>query len=290
MTPASDSLPNKLFGYEVLACIGQGAGSKLYAVNDPASQQLYALKHVRRNVDSDQRFIDQLENEYRIAHQIQHPNLRRAIQVKHRRNVLWQLKETALLLEMVDGLPLEKGVPQDLARLVHCFVQTAQAMEAMHTAGFVHCDLKPQNILLGSDGQVKVIDLGQACRIGTAKERIQGTPDYIAPEQVRRQPLTAQTDIYNFGASLYWALCQRNLPTIFTLSASQSAYLVDSQVPRPTAINPLVPQSLSDLTMHCVQSNPRRRPADMADVIHRLSVIHRALRQSSRDRTPAPRA
>src|SRR5205823_1159523 len=129
--------------------------------------------------------------------------------------------------------------------------------------GFVHCDLKPNNILLAPDGRVKVIDLGQACKVGTQKQRIQGTPDYISPEQVRREPVTQRTDVYNFGATLYWALTGRNFPTLFTLKRGENSFLVDSQIPTPQALNDEVPETLSNLAMECVRTNPAKRPADM---------------------------
>ena len=82
----------------------------------------------------------------------------------------------------------------------------------MHQMGYVHCDIKPNNILRNDKGEVKVIDFGQSCKIGTVKERIQGTPDYIAPEQVARRPITVQTDVFNLGATLYWALTGKAHP------------------------------------------------------------------------------
>ena len=93
-------------------------------------------------------------------------------------------------VESRKALPLESNPPKRLTDTVDVFVRTGKALEALHCAGYVHCDLKPNNILLGPSGEVKVIDLGQACKINTVKERIQGTPDYIAPEQVKREPVT----------------------------------------------------------------------------------------------------
>src|SRR5205809_142124 len=82
----------------------------------------------------------------------------------------------------------------------------SSGLEALHHMGYIHCDLKPNNILVDPGGQVKVIDLGQACKVGTAKSRIQGTPDFIAPEQVKCEAVTARTDVFNLGATMYWTL------------------------------------------------------------------------------------
>jgi serine/threonine-protein kinase len=86
-------------------------------------------------------------------------------------------------------------------KVIDTFIAAAQGLRAMHQMGYAHCDIKPNNILRSESGQVKVIDYGQSCRIGTIKERIQGTPDYIAPEQVARRPISVQTDVFNLGAT-----------------------------------------------------------------------------------------
>jgi serine/threonine-protein kinase len=273
-------VPTTLFDYEVIDLIGQGAGSLIYAVSDPRTRQLYALKHVVRNNDRDVRFIEQLEAESQIGRKVVHPNLRRSIEFKVNRNFLMKITEAVLLMELFDGQPLEWSLPGDLGQVLDVFIQTAHGLAALHQAGFVHCDLKPNNILVGPSGEVKVIDLGQACPMNTVKTRIQGTPDYIAPEQVKLAPVTHRTDIFNFGATLYWALCGRKLPTLFTLRKGDNSFLVDDHLDAPRTINPGLPERLSDLTMECVRTNPRKRPADMHEIIQRLEVIQHAVRKA----------
>jgi serine/threonine-protein kinase len=197
-------------------------------------------------------------------------------------------------MELFDGHPLEENLPRSLSKLIQIFIETAKAIEAMHGAGFVHCDLKPINILVGSNGQVKVIDLGQAAPIGTEKTRIQGTPDYIAPEQVKCRPVTIRTDIYNLGATMYWALTGKKIPTLYTVRKAAKghgpSFLLDDQVPAPHQLIPTVPEQLSNLVMECVRSDPRKRPADMSEVIRRLEVIlHAYQRHKQSGSASAPR-
>src|SRR5207248_1366007 len=125
------------------------------------------------------------------------------------------------------------------------------------------------------------IDLGQAAKVGTAKSRIQGTPDYIAPEQVKCLPVTERTDVFNFGATMYWALSGRKMPTLFTLKKGENSFLVDSQIAAPHQLNPTVPENLSNLVMECVRTNPAKRPADMTELVRRLEIIEHAMRRSS---------
>src|SRR6201999_3313842 len=114
--------------------------------------------------------------------------------------------EIYVLMEMVDGMTLEQQHSEDIVVLCRLMQQVASGLLAMHKAGFVHADIKPNNILVTDDLHVKIIDFGQSCAVGTVKERIQGTPDYIAPEQVNRKPINQQTDVFNLGATLYWNL------------------------------------------------------------------------------------
>ncbi len=275
-------MPRSLFGYDIIDMIGEGAGSTIYAVSQPESKQLYALKHVTRNKEKDVRFIEQLEAEFAIGKKVTHPNLRRSIDLQIKRTLLGRVTEAALVMELFDGQSLEFNLPRELPKLMNVFIQTGKALEAMHQLGYVHCDLKPNNILINPQGKVKVIDLGQACPVGTEKTRIQGTPDYIAPEQVKLLPVTPQTDVYNLGATMYWALSGQKLPTLFTVSkGSKNAFLVDAYIPAPHQHNPQVPENLSNFVMECVRTNPKKRPADMAEVIRRLEVIKHGIERST---------
>ncbi|HZK80285.1 MAG TPA: phosphotransferase, partial [Humisphaera sp.] len=171
-------MPKSLFGYEVLDFLGQGAGSSIYLVSHPDTQQIYALKHVVRKVDRDERFVAQLENEYEVGRHIAHSGLRKSIDYKNNHTLLRKTIDAMLVMELVDGTPLETRPPDTMLQAVDAFIQTAEALSHLHQLGYVHCDLKPNNILRDAAGGIKVIDLGQACKIGTKKERIQGTPDY----------------------------------------------------------------------------------------------------------------
>jgi serine/threonine-protein kinase len=284
-------MPQRLFGYEVLGLIGRGAGSTIYCVSQPASKQLYALKHVVRSREKDERFIDQLQAEFEVGGKVNSPYLRRSVDFQVNRTGLLRRTPTdaALVLELFDGASLEQQTPDDMALVVDAFVQTAKGLHALHGLGYVHCDLKPNNILRDpATGAVKVIDLGQAARIGTAKPRVQGTPDFMAPEQVKLQPVTVKTDVYNFGATLYFCLGGKKLPTLFTIKRGDNSFLVDQQIESPRDLNPRVPEQLSNLVMDCCRTNPAKRPADMSDLARRLEIVeHAILRDAQKRRAPA---
>jgi eukaryotic-like serine/threonine-protein kinase len=268
------ALPTKLFGYEVVEYLGTGAASQLYAVSHPVTAQLYAMKHVVRHSEKDNRFIAQLQSEYDVGRHVIHRGLRRSIEMLFTRTLLRKVQEAGLLLELFDGRPVDIAPPTTIPNILVCFIRVADALNALHSAGYVHCDLKPNNILRDQSGKVKVIDLGQACRIGTVKQRLQGTPDYMAPEQVKSLPMTVRTDVFNFGATLYWALCGKTVPTLYTLKRTANSFLIDDQLAAPAGINPTVPLPISNFVMECVRSNPEKRPADMVEVKRRLEAMH----------------
>lgn len=273
------SHPTTLFDYQIISHLGDGAGSRIYAARHPSSAKPVALKHVVRTDDKSVRFIEQLENEYAVGKQLRHSGLRGVLNLQVHRSLMLRINEAVLAMELVEGIPLDVNLPRKTSDILDIFSQTAQALHALHVAGFVHCDFKPANILVDAAGQVKLIDLGQACPIGTAKERIQGTPDYIAPEQVKCKPVTPQTDVYNLGASMYWALSGKKMPTLFTLKKGENSFLVDSQLPTPASLNPTVPENLSSFVMECVRTTPQKRPADMATVASRLDIIAHAMKK-----------
>ena len=288
----ANPLPKSVFGYEVVDFIGEGAGSRIYAVTHPTTKQLFALKHVLPKQDKDVRFVEQLEAEFEVGRQVSHPGLRRSLDLKISRSLFRKVTEAALVLELFDGASLERRLPQSIAQTVEVFIRSADALASLHALGYVHCDLKPNNILFdAATKNVKVIDLGQAAKIGTAKTRIQGTPDYIAPEQVKCLPVTVQTDVFNFGATMYWSLCGRKLPTLFNIKKSENSFLLDTAMASPRDCNKQVPETLSNLVMECVRTNPQKRPTDMVELSRRLEIILHVIRkeQAAAASAAAPR-
>lgn len=267
-------------GYRVMSEIGRGAASVVYLVQDPKTKQIWALKHVQKRGPKDQRFLDQAESEQKIASAINHDSIRKIPRLIKKGSLL-NTRELYLVMEFVDGVSLHDERPPRLDQVIDVFRQTAYGLAKMHDAGFVHADMKPHNVIVGHDFDgnptAKVIDLGQSCKIGTVKERIQGTPDYIAPEQVRRREITPRTDIYNFGATMYWVLTGRNIPTAMGLKHDSLTSDIDErkiEAPPPVRqINADVPDRLEQLVMDCVKIRVEDRPDNMHAVADKLDLI-----------------
>ena len=221
-----------------------------------------------------------------MGSKLDHPNLRKVEKIiRHRKR--FRVVATSLLMELVDASTLDQLPPMTDLSVVRVFRQVAKALLHMHQRGFVHTDLKPNNIMLTEKGQVKVIDLGQACRVGTVKKRIQGTPGYMAPEQAHRQAITPRTDVYNFGATMYWVLCRDVIPTALPpkddnslFTGALDASLVEAPIP-PHERDPRIHPLLSQQVLDCVKLNPEQRP-DMQVVLDRLQLIGEVLENPER--------
>jgi len=264
-------------GFTILKRIGTGARSTIYMAADEEDDVNVALKRVIFERPEDTRIFEQVETEYRVARRIDHPYVRKCYKLKKIRR-MFKVKQLLLSMEFFDGQSLEDGPTLSLVDVLLVFRMVGSGLDAMHQQGFVHCDIKPNNILLSTTGTIKIIDLGQSCRIGTIKPRIQGTPDYIAPEQVRRKPLGPKTDIFNLGATMYWALTGQNVPTLIPKKNNGLSLVIPKNCPAPHQIRKKVPIGVSKLVMDCVQDNPAERPRNMMTVISRLDLtIHSIL-------------
>jgi serine/threonine-protein kinase len=258
--------------FEVLSCLGYGARSTIYAVCENRTGQVYALKRVMRRSAEDDRFLEQASQEYQISSQFDHPALRKSHRLIKKRKLLTTV-ELHLLMDLVDGTSLDSERPANLRSLLSIACQVARGLGAMHKLGYVHADIKPNNILVNADGQCKIIDFGQSCSIGTVKSRIQGTPDYIAPEQVALGPLTPATDVFNFGATFYWCVTDRHVPTVIPKRRQGLAAVSSRELVSPHEINPRIPVSFSKLLLECIENRPSDRPASMDEVLSRLELV-----------------
>lgn len=261
-------------GYTIIKRLGNGARSTIYSARDDTDDSLVALKRVIMETPEDARVIEQTEMEYKVAKQINHPYIRKCFKLKKIRH-MFKVKELLMSMELFEGKTLEESSTLSLGDVLLIFRMVASGLNTMHQHGFVHCDMKPNNILISKSGTIKIIDLGQSCRIGTTKTRIQGTPDYIAPEQVKRKPLGPKTDIFNLGATMYWALTGKNIPTLIPMQKNGLG-LVDQQpkeCPTPHALKKQIRPDISDLVMKCIQNDAAERPRNMMEIIGSLDTI-----------------
>ena len=271
-------MPTELRGYRTLGQIGIGARSTIVQVQRVTTGQYFALKRVVRRGPEGDRFLQQVEVEYEVSSAIDHANLRHSFEL-HRFKKWLRVNELLLLMEYVSGRTLEQERPTALADTLSIFRRVATGLNALHDGGYVHADIKPNNIILTDGGGVKIIDFGQSCPIGHKKDRIQGTPDYIAPEQVRRLPLDRRTDVFNLGATLYWVLTNKAFPTDIRQNARPGSHEIVGAPRPPKELDASVPAALSQLVMDCCSSSPDDRPANMQQVIARLDTVERRWRQ-----------
>jgi serine/threonine protein kinase len=266
----------KIGKFQVLATLGEGAHSKILHVRRSADSKNYALKVVRIDEPEEKKFFQQAKHEFEIAQLLEHPNLIKVYAYEPQRDWLFQVRKVHLLIEYVNGKTLDTFPRLPIAKLVQIFAQVAAGMAHMHRRGVFHADLKPNNVLLSRAGDVKIIDFGLAWRKGEKKDRIQGTPEYMAPEQARRKVVNELTDIYNFGATMYRLVTWRSAPNPLV----ESKELPLNAATWKNMIKPVrdcaadAPRELCDLIHQCMAFNPGERPErvkdDIAPVLERL--------------------
>ncbi|WP_337176363.1 serine/threonine-protein kinase [Paludisphaera sp.] len=252
--------------YRVVNTLGEGAGSTILQIADKNGGKRYALKTVRKHEPEDDIYIDQLRTEYEAAQKLNHPAIARIYDLKMKKS-WFRVVGADLLMELVDGKTLDEIEAPELSQLVLMFSQVASAMAHMHRRGVYHGDLKPSNIMLTKNGQVKLIDFGTAWVRGVDKNRVQGTPQYIAPEQASEKVVNERTDIYNLGATMYRMFTGRYAQPDIPRAG------VERKLTAVNKINPRVLSKLNNLVLSCLQLNPEKRPAGMFEIRETLSAV-----------------
>ena len=269
--------------FRVVKPLGTGAGSSVFQINDTKKGGYYALKIVKRMTADDDIYVSQAIQEAEVGPKLNHPSLMKILD--HRVTRSWTLKvsKVELLMEYVDGRTLDELEMPERGQLVLMFVNVASALNHMHRRGVYHGDLKPGNIMLSKAGEVKVIDFGTAWVKGEEKERIQGTPQYMAPEQARDKVVNEKTDIYNLGATMY-RMFTGHFVNASGLPGDDAASIGPrGKVRAPIKLDPKIPPALNEVIMACLQPNPEARPAGAFDVEQKLKAIAESLRLKKDD-------
>jgi len=255
-------------GYQLIELIGTGAGSEVYKGRQMSTGDVVAVKMVRRGGPDSTRLFAQIANEYKVARGWTHPNLVRLHALIVDRLLLWKF-QVALVMEYVPGETLngEGGLTVD--QMLSWYRQLADAMLYMHHHGYIHLDMKPQNVMVTPEGDMKIMDFGLCTKKGQFNARVQGTPDFMAPEQMRKGWVDERTDIYNLGATMYHVITGKSVQMTLT---SRNGVAGDASVTSETfqSLNVDVPEELESLILECCRHSPAERPATMQRVIERL--------------------
>ncbi len=254
--------------FKVLAALGQGARSNVMLVRRNADELQYALKVVSVAKLKERKYLAQARQEYRVGRMFDHPNLVKVFSIETETDWLFHPKRVKLLIEYVPGQTLDR-IPSPLfSDLLDAFLGAAEGVATMHESGVVHADLKPNNIMI-SPSSVKVIDFGLARVDGEPTDRLQGTPEYMAPETVARKIVDVRTDIYNFGATMYrlttGLFCPRS---ICGLPISERTYR--ERYRKVCDVDPRYPEDFGHLVDRCLCFQPHERPDSMRELCTKL--------------------
>ncbi len=275
--------------FQVLAELGKGAHSTTYHIRRHRDNRQFALKVVPVDDKDDSKYRDQAELEFRVGQMLDHVNLIKIHALETQRDWLFRVRKVHLLIEYVNGKTIDQFIKLKLPWLVQAFAKIAAALMHMHRRGVCHADLKPNNILLSKAGEIKIIDYGLAWIKGERKERVQGTPEYMAPEQSKHTTVNERTDIYNFGATMYRLTTLRLPPSTIADSGrpGMNAKLFRTLLKPVTELAPQTPKRLAELIHRCLEYDPKNRPERVSDVLDDLNALCEQLVQSDEDKLDA---
>jgi serine/threonine protein kinase len=276
--------------FQVVETLGTGAHSTILHVRREEDSKHYALKVVPIGGPEDQKYLDQARHELRVAQMLDHPNLLKVYALETVKDWLFRVRKAHLLLEYVNGKTLDTCPRMTLPRLVQVFKCVADALVHMHRRQVYHGDLKPNNILVSRAGEVKVIDFGLARIRGEGSSRITGTPEYMAPEQVKSSMINERTDIFNFGAAMYRMVTWRLPPSMVPEEgggAVLTAKLWDRMLKPVETLNENAPPALRDLIHRCLAYDAKQRPERMSEVQNALDHLVDDLVRAPEDRLEA---
>lgn len=273
----------KLGRYEVVRELGKGAMGIVYLAKDPVIGRLVALKTIRPAVHGDddetkefqQRFI----REAQAAGILNHPAIVTVFDIG---------QDDAsgvnfIAMEYVEGQNLKEvlaqGRPFNFEQIGDIIAQIAEALDFAHAKGIVHRDVKPANIILLDGTRAKIMDFGIAKIASgvvnlTSTGQFLGTPNYMAPEQIKGAPVDGRTDIFALGICLYECLTRRK-PFGGDSLTSISYKIVHENFPPLQEINPQIPDAFQDVVGRCLAKDPGRRYQRARDIALTLRAIAR---------------
>lgn len=247
--------------YEIKEELGKGSMGVVYRAYDPQIGRPVALKVLRQDRIVSEAFVLRFLREGKAIGRLSHPNIVNIYDIGQGRGTIY------LAMEFIEGETLSQVIEKkkmDLKEIVSLGVQVAEALDYAHQRGIVHRDVKPGNIILQANGQIKITDFGIAhledpsMPQQTLAGEILGTPAYMSPEQALSQPVDGRSDLFSLGIILY-ELTTGTRPFKGDNMASVFNAVILFHPLEPSALNPVIPPGLSQIIMKCLNKRPEDR-------------------------------
>ena len=259
--------------YEILDLIGSGGMSEVYRARCHKLNRYVAIKVLKKEFISDDAFVRKFKMEAQAAGALIHPNIVNYYDVVDEGDLHY------IVMELVEGITLKNYIDQkgrlETDEAVDFAIKIAEGLKAAHSRGIIHRDVKPQNVILAEDHNLKVADFGIA-RAVTAQtastSQAMGSVHYISPEQAKGEFTDERSDIYSLGITMYEMLTGK-LPFTGDTAVSVALAHVNDDVTPPSVYNPTIPVGLEQVILKCMEKDADRRYQDADSLISDLQYV-----------------
>ena len=252
--------------YEIIAKVGAGGMSDVYKAKDHILGRFVAIKVLKQEYSEDRNFVTKFRIEAQSAAGLEHPNIVNIYDVGNADDLYF------IVMEYVEGITLktyiEKKGQLSFKEAESIAIQVARGIEAAHNNNIIHRDIKPQNIIISTEGKVKVTDFGiaKAASTNTISSDVMGSVHYVSPEQARNGFVDARSDIYSLGIVMYEMITGR-VPFDGDTTVSVAIQHLQEEMTAPSVYAPNVPISCEKIILKCTQKNQDRRYQNIADLL-----------------------
>ncbi|MBF0445624.1 MAG: serine/threonine protein kinase [Magnetococcales bacterium] len=256
------SHPQHLGRYIIEAIIAEGSDITLYKAYDPKFERFVTIKTIslkKLNSPAKKQLVAKLIWEFKTTIDLHHPNIVKYIELVNNDSM------ALIVMEHLAGKTLKSWIEDkhhfSIQEGVDILKQLLSALEHIHKNGITHRDIKPENIFLFTDGLIKIIDFGISYPIGKSKsqiEHVQGTPAYMAPEQIISSQNSLHTDLFSAGVILYELLCEQK-PFRGEEQKSIIKQILTKEPDKPSSINTKIPKALDTIILKALAKRPSER-------------------------------